>query len=67
MLKFTNMPSVTVTIKSYIGCDSGSDGEEGLLLKLANVPSVTVAMKCYRERDLGNDWDDSSDDKLPWA
>ncbi len=61
------MPSVTVTIKSYNGCDSGGDGEEGLPLKLTNELSVTVAMKCYCERDLGNDWDDTSNDKLPWA
>ncbi len=28
--KIKFMPSVTVAMKSYLGCDSGNDGEEGV-------------------------------------
>jgi hypothetical protein len=50
--KIQVMPSVTVAMKSYLGHDSGNDGEEGVI---TNVPSVTVTIKSYPERDSEND------------
>jgi hypothetical protein len=34
MVKVTNVPYVIVMIKSYIGCDSGNEGEEGMTFKI---------------------------------
>jgi hypothetical protein len=34
MVELTNLPCVIVTIKSYIGCDSGNKGEEGMTSKI---------------------------------
>jgi hypothetical protein len=34
MVKLTNVPCVIVTIKSYIGHDSGNEGEEGVTSKI---------------------------------
>jgi hypothetical protein len=34
MVKLTNVPCVIVTIKSYIGCDSENEGEEGVTSKI---------------------------------
>jgi hypothetical protein len=34
MVKLTNVPCVIVTIKSYIGRDSGNEGEEGVTSKI---------------------------------
>ena len=60
MVKLRNVPCVIVMIKSYIGHDTGNEGEEG----------VTVQIKCaecdckdkkYPERKSGHQRDDSSD------
>ncbi len=32
--KIQVMPSVTVAMKSYLGCDSGNDGEEGVTAEI---------------------------------
>jgi hypothetical protein len=37
--KIQVMPSVTVATKSYLGCDSGNDGEEGVTAECANYDS----------------------------
>ncbi len=34
MVKLTNVPCVIMTIKSYIGSDSGNEGEEGVTSKI---------------------------------
>jgi hypothetical protein len=61
MVKLTNVICVIVTMKIYIGRDTGNEGRKARLFKLSNVPSVTVKIKKYPERNSGHYRDDSSD------
>jgi hypothetical protein len=42
MVKLTNLPCVIVMIKSYIGRDSGNEGEEGVTSKIKKCTKCDV-------------------------
>ena len=60
MVKLRNKPCVIVTIKSYIGHDTGNEGEEGVTVQIKSCAECDCKDKKYPERNSGHYWDDSS-------
>jgi hypothetical protein len=52
---------VIVTIKSYIGRDTGNEGEESVTDQIESCAECDCKDKKYPERNSGHYWDDSSD------
>jgi hypothetical protein len=54
------MMGMTVVMKSYIGRDSGHDGEEGVTPGINKCAECDSDNKSYQKRDSGNDGEEGA-------